>query len=272
MKNKTLHSCRPAAWALAVGACLLLLGTPVRAQWLVQDEKLHRLIKEEVIQKQLQPINDKLKINGNGVGAYDTKELDFSGKDEPSLEAGKFYTFKLTTNDLLARKKENAYANDADEFFEGTVASCNKNDKQVYPYCLRMRNILGSNLKEIKHISKSLEARNKALEVIMKKEFKTIGELQKKQYEIDVLQAIIANDQMRLQTALASYQAMRELYKEQYNEILQARNGGETGQKLLGTAAGAAAFVASKAKVDQKWGSRIFKERRTVDEVIRQKR
>lgn len=53
MKNKTLHSCRPAAWALAVGACLLLLGTPVRAQWLVQDEKLHRLIKEEVIQKQL---------------------------------------------------------------------------------------------------------------------------------------------------------------------------------------------------------------------------
>ena len=140
---------------------------------------------------------------------------------------------------------------------------------------MHMRNILGAQLKEIQNISKNLEARNRALQDIMtKNEFKTPGELQKRQYEMSVLQTVIANDQMRLQTALASYQAMRDLYKEQYNEALQARNSGGLGtatKKLRGAGAATATFAATKASVDNSWGAEIFKERRTVDQVIRQR-
>lgn len=263
-----------------------------RAQWLVQDEKLYKLVKEGIV--------DKIATSGKGEGSF---KKNGTVKDD----SNEFHALTLTTKELLAKDKEDRYdekgniiekktngyfvgangegsvkgdksasGSGSGFFYEKSIPSCNKSTVEIYTQCMHMRNILGAQLKEIQNISKNLEARNRALQDIMtKNQFKTTGELQKRQYEMSVLQTVIANDQMRLQTALASYQAMRDLYKEQYNEALQARNSGGLGnavKKLRGAGAATAAFAATKAAVDSAWGAEIFKERRTVDQVIRQRR
>lgn len=292
MKNKTLHSCRPAAWALAVGACLLLLGAPARAQWLVQDEKLYKLVKEGIV--------DKIATSGDGKGSF--KAAPRSSKDTQKKEEN-FEELAFDTEKLLSKEKEDdaeelrrkmevlarggrtgslasdtaskagtgvsTYSNDATGFFGSSLPGCNHHsNKEVFVQCMHMRNILGSQLKEIQAISKNLEGRNQALQSIMSKGFKTTGELQKKQYQISVLQTVIANDQMRLQTALASYQTMRDLYKEKYNEALRKREygsgSGSVSDKLAQARAGiagAATFAATKAAVDSTMNANIFKKR-----------
>lgn len=270
MKNKTLHSCRPAAWALAVGACLLLLGTPARAQWLVQDEKLYKLVKEGIV--------DKIATSGDGKGSF---KKDGTVKDD----SNEFHALTLTTKELLTKseEKENSYQEDAAPFFVGTTPNCSdKYNDELKKKCHHMRNILGVQLKEIQNISKNLEARNRALQDIMtKNQFKTTGELQKRQYEMSVLQTVIANDQMRLQTALASYQAMRDVYRTQFDELLQARNNDKkdnnnnikaTARKYAAIAGAAATFAASKSVVDSNFQNEIFKDRGSINEVIQRRR
>lgn len=267
MKNKTLHSCRPAAWALAVGTCLLLLGTPARAQWLVQDEKLYKLVKEGIV--------DKIATSGKGEGSF---KKNGTVKDD----SNEFHALTLTTKELLAKDKEKSYQEDAVPFFKGSTPNCSdKYNEELKEKCLYLRNIMGSQLKEIQNVSKNLEARNRALQSIMSKEFKTPGELQKKQYEMSVLQTVIANDQMRLQTALASYQAMRDVYRTQFDELLQERNNDKkdnnnnikaTARKYAAIAGAAATFAASKSVVDSNFQNEIFKDRGSINEVIQRRR
>lgn len=275
-KNAFPTSSRQHGLAWALGAALLVAGMPAQAQWLVQDEKLWELIKNEVVDDQLKNINEKLKTSGNGKGSFksEKKDVEEGGKD--------FNSLKLTTQELLAKTKEGEYENDAKEFFTETTPNCSeKSNDLIKNQCLRLRNVMGSQLKEIRNIARNLEARNEALNSIMKAEFKTIGELQKKQYELSVLQTVIANDQMRLQTALASYQAMRDLYRTQYDEALQERNNDKkdhngnpanASRKLAAVGAAAATFVASKNIVDERFKSEIFKEEKSIEEAIRQRK
>ena len=274
-KNISASSFGKGGVALALGAALLAAAMPAQAQWLVQDNNLYNLIKNEVVDDQLKNINKKLDTSGNGKGSFKTTEKDV-GKDDTD-----FNILKLTTEELLAKTKEDQYANDAKEFFKESTPNCSeKSNDLIKKQCMHLRNIMGSQLKEIRNISRNLEARNSALKTIMGAEFKTIGELQKKQYELSVLQTVIANDQMRLQTALASYQAMRDLYRTQYDEALQERNNdkkdsnGNTvsaARKMAAIGAAGATFVASKNLVDNNFRSEIFKEKRSVDEIIRQR-
>lgn len=260
-------------WAL--GAALLLAGVPVQAQWLVQDNNLYNLIKNEVVDDQLKNINKKLDTSGNGKGSFKNTEKDVSQSDK------NFNALKLTTEELLTKKKEGQYADDAKEFFTETTPNCSeKSNDLIRNQCLRLRNIMGTQLKEIRNISRNLEARNAALKSIMETKFNTLGELQKKQYEISVLQTVIANDQMRLQTALASYQTMRDLYRTQYDEALQERNNDKkdgngnkvsSARKLAAVGAAAATFVTTKKLVDNNYKAEIFKSQETVEEVIRRR-
>jgi hypothetical protein len=75
------------------------------------------------------------------------------------------------------------------------------------------------------------------------------------------LQTIIANDNMRMQTAMAAYQNMRALYQEKYNEAVQARTNGGSGTLLESVSRGAiaaAGVTAGRAAAQQVGSNRIF--------------
>lgn len=263
-------------YSLGIIAAATLWAAPTHAQWLVQDNNLYELIQTEVVKEQLKPLNDKFEISGDGKGQFKTGTPDDNSSD--------FNNLTLTTKDLLNKTKESDnYKADADAFFKETTPNCNKKSNTlVLQNCKRMRNLMGAQLKEIQDISKNLEARNRALQnSIMNANYDTTGELQKKQYEISLLQAIIANDNMRLKTAIASYQAMRDLYRTQYEEALQNRVAGKdddnnnmqvTAKKIFAVGAAAATFMGTKAMIDNNWKSEIFKDRGSVQQVIRSKR
>lgn len=262
--------------SLGIIAAAALWAAPAHAQWLVQDNNLYELIQKEVVKEQLKPLNDKFTISGNGKGQFKTGTADDKSSD--------FNALALTTKELLDRTKEkDNYKADADAFFKETTPNCNaKANALVLKNCKRMRNLMGAQLKEIQDISKNLEARNRALKSsIMNAKYKTTGELQKKQYEISLLQAIIANDNMRLKTAIASYQAMRDLYKTQYEEALQNRVAGKSDnnndklavmKKMGAVAAAVGTFVGVKSIADSTWQPEIFKDRGTIQQVIQRKR
>lgn len=290
IQNQTFIQ-RGRIYAVALAAfAALAAGTPAHAQWLVQDNNLYK----------------QIEISGNGKGSFKTtsRSVKSTVKNtvKSALGGNKFEELAFDTEDLLQGNKEdpavaleammttssiaggvgakavgavnsaimgtNTYSSDAGSFFGSSLPACSaKSTRAVFVQCMHMRNILGSQLKEIQAISKTLEERNIALQGIMSERFSTAGELQKKQYEISVLQTVIANDQMRLQTALASYQAMRDMYKEKYNEALISRQSG-TNRSLednlrvaAGVAAGVASFQATKAAADSQANANIFKKR-----------
>lgn len=75
-KNTSFISFRQHRLAWALGAALLLAGAPAQAQWLVQDNNLYNLIKNEVVDDQLKNINKKLDTSGNGKGSFKNTEKD----------------------------------------------------------------------------------------------------------------------------------------------------------------------------------------------------
>ena len=120
-----------------------------------------------------------------------------------------------------------------------TTPNCPDRQGPIRNYCLASREILATQLLEIENLGKTLEARNLALQDMMAdNQYGTLAELQQKQYTLQTLQALIANDQMRLQTSMAAYQGMRTLYQEKYQEALQNRVTGKP--SLLGSLSQAA--------------------------------
>lgn len=220
---------------------LLLAAQPAaQAQWLVVDEEAIKQL--EQANKKLQNIHDQIKISGTGVGAYSK-----SGQVSDNTSNFLSLSLPLNTNTLLDPGKLSTnttqFENDAKTYFGvDTTPNCNTALAQtapvLYDNCVRARNILGSQLAAIRTISQTLEGRNRKLEAMLQNdEYKTAGELQKKQYEISALQAMIANDQMRLQTALAAFNTTREIYLTKQGEALQARVGGKSdnnGDSVLG--------------------------------------
>ena len=73
--------------------------------------------------------------------------------------------------------------------------------------CNNARNLIALNLYEIHRLAEVLEERNEALQKLVKKwDYGTSGELQKKQYQLALMQTLIQNDLSRLQASLAAYQ------------------------------------------------------------------
>ena len=81
--------------------------------------------------------------------------------------------------------------------------------------CNNARNLIALNLYEIHQLAEVLEERNEALQKLVKKwDYGTSGELQKKQYQLALMQTLIQNDLSRLQASLAAYQTKINLYRQ----------------------------------------------------------
>ena len=224
-KNISASSFGKGGVALALGAALLAAAMPAQAQWLVQDNNLYNLIKEGVV--------DKIAISGKNVGPYSTE-----GEVNDNTSTFNQLVFPLSPNTLLDPDKrksdveeqlifENS-ANAKKYIGDATIPNCNKEEKEkrpeMYKNCLYTRNIMGEQLRALHKISQTLEARNRKLHSLMQNnEYKTIAELQKKQYELNALQAMMLNDNMRLQTTLAAVYTTRDMYNLRYTEAMQEK-------------------------------------------------
>ena len=273
-KNISASSFGKGGVALALGAALLAAAMPAQAQWLVQDNNLYNLIKEGVV--------DKIAISGKNVGPYSTE-----GEVNDNTSTFNQLVFPLSPNTLLDPDKrksdveeqlifENS-ANAKKYIGDATIPNCNKEEKEkrpeMYKNCLYTRNIMGEQLRALHKISQTLEARNRKLHSLMQNnEYKTIGELQKKQYELNALQAMMLNDNMRLQTTLAAFNATRDMYNLRYTEAMQGKitlkkdqnphgkNGAAlaaaqtAGRALLNTALAAAATADDDKNLKEKSG------------------
>ena len=81
--------------------------------------------------------------------------------------------------------------------------------------CNNARNLIALNLYEIHRLAEVLEERNEALQKLVKKwDYGTSGDLQKKQYQLALMQTLIQNDLSRLQASLAAYQTKINLYRQ----------------------------------------------------------
>lgn len=277
-KNISASSFGKGGVALALGAALLAAAMPAQAQWLVQDNNLYELIKNEVVDDQLKNINKKLDASGKSVGPYTSK----GGAINDNTSTFNQLEFPLSPNTLLDPEKHatnaTTFANSAKTYIgEDTLPNCNKEDETkrpvLYNNCLYARNIMGEQLRALRTVSQTLEARNRKLHSLMQNnEYKTIGELQKKQYELNALQAMMLNDNMRLQTTLAAFNATRDMYNLRYTEAMQGKitlkkdqnphgkNGAAlaaaqtAGRALLNTALAAAATADDDKNLKEKSG------------------
>ena len=214
-KNISASSFGKGGVALALGAALLAAAMPAQAQWLVQDNNLYNLIKEGVV--------DKIAISGKNVGPYSTE-----GEVNDNTSTFNQLVFPLSPNTLLDPDKRKSDVEEQLIFENSAIPNCNKEEKEkrpeMYKNCLYTRNIMGEQLRALHKISQTLEARNRKLHSLMQNnEYKTIAELQKKQYELNALQAMMLNDNMRLQTTLAAFNTTRDMYNLRYTEAMQEK-------------------------------------------------
>lgn len=101
--------------------------------------------------------------------------------------------------------------------------------------CNSARNMIAMTLYDIRNAMNVLEKRNAVLQDYLKEKSTDSGQLQKRQYQIGVMQALIQNDMARLQAALSAYQTKIAFYKqvqaEAAHEIIY---GGQKGSKTMG--------------------------------------
>ena len=189
------------------------------------------------------------------INKMDNNEGQYSGR--------KFSEIKISTEKVLNKTKD--LDTDKKTYYgSDTTPNCpTQGNKVLIENCEKARNILAAQLKEIDNIAKALESRNNALQDMMKESnYSTQSELQQKQYAMLTFQTIIANDNMRLQAAMAAYQNMRNVYQEKYNEALQNRISGKSDffQSLAKGVAAEAGIQAGKAAADSTLKGNIFKK------------
>lgn len=250
-----ISSSRISGLALVAGLVWLPLATPAHAQWLVQDNNLYELIKNEVVDDQLKNINKKLQkhldridTSGKNVAPYSPQINNLNDNSSTFNEL----QFPLSPNTLLdpSKHEDNAktFESSAKTYIgEEVLPNCNKEEETkrpvLYKNCVYARNIMGEQLRALRTISQTLEARNRKLHALMQNnEYKTTGELQRKQYEISALQAMMVNDNMRLQTTLAAFNTTRDMYQMRYTEALQGKLS-QKGEPTAAQKAGRAALL-----------------------------
>ena len=120
--------------------------------------------------------------------------------------------------------------------------------------CNNARNLIALNLYEIHRLTEVLEERNEALQKLVKKwDYGTSGELQKKQYQLALMQTLIQNDLSRLQASLAAYQTKINLYRqiqaESERNILYGKQTDSASAKLTRLAQGAGGIAAAATTI-----------------------
>ncbi|OSI13916.1 hypothetical protein BWD09_11920 [Neisseria dentiae] len=174
--------------------------------------------------------NDPLK-NNNGFGLSGSLAGDANSVFGSMASNGKDITEKsmLNSNSLTGSAAEKYYGsnessvcNDPSLLAKGksalTSAITGKDstdpETRMYQACNSARNLIALQLQEIFDIITILEKRNNQLRTFLNEGYNNSGDVQKKQYQIAVMQALIQNDMTRLQAALAAYQTKTEFYKQ----------------------------------------------------------
>lgn len=233
-------------------------------QKMLSEETIKKYLADEVIKKQLgdrllKPMLDQLSVVPGGKAIHGMVNKVVPGQMTASDR--NFGELKTTTGAVL---DGNHRMDDAvTAFFKTEVApSCPKGSGELTDNCVKARSALAAQLQEIRNLSNSLDSRNNALrDMLADNNYNTLAELQQKQYVMLTLQTIIANDNMRMQTAMAAYQNMRALYQEKYNEAVQSRTNGGSGTLLESVSRGAiaaAGVTAGRTAAQQIGSNRIF--------------
>ena len=127
-------------------------------------------------------------------------------------------------------------------------------EENMQKACNNARNLIALNLYEIHRLTEVLEERNEALQKLVKKwDYGTSGELQKKQYQLALMQTLIQNDLSRLQASLAAYQTKINLYRqiqaESERNILYGKQTDSASAKLTRLAQGAGGIAAAATTI-----------------------
>ena len=127
-------------------------------------------------------------------------------------------------------------------------------EENMQKACNNARNLIALNLYEIHRLAEVLEERNEALQKLVKKwDYGTSGELQKKQYQLALMQTLIQNDLSRLQASLAAYQTKINLYRqiqaESERNILYGKQTDSASAKLTRLAQGAGGIAAAATTI-----------------------
>ena len=134
------------------------------------------------------------------------------------------------------------------------VKGTKSDEENMQKACNNARNLIALNLYEIHRLAEVLEERNEALQKLVKKwDYGTSGELQKKQYQLALMQTLIQNDLSRLQASLAAYQTKINLYRQMQAEsernILYGKQTDSASAKLTRLAQGAGGIAAAATTI-----------------------
>lgn len=134
------------------------------------------------------------------------------------------------------------------------VKGAKSDEENMQKACNNARNLIALNLYEIHRLAEVLEERNEALQKLVKKwDYGTSGELQKKQYQLALMQTLIQNDLSRLQASLAAYQTKINLYRqiqaESERNILYGKQTDSASAKLTRLAQGAGGIAAAATTI-----------------------
>ncbi len=227
------------------------MGQDVLAQDAIKRHLADGVLRDYLGRQLLQPMLGQLSIQAHPAQAQAVTGMMQHVNQQPGQWGGQaFGQMPTTSRDVLAGRHD--FTRDVAAFYgaEG-AANCPANaSPDLLSQCQSARNILASQLQEIQAIAAELDARNNALRrMLQDHSYSTLAELQQKQYMMSTLQAIIANDNLRLQASLAAYQGMRQLYQEKYQTAVQQRVTGKAGTllgRLTGNAMTAAAIKAGR--------------------------
>ncbi|KLT73699.1 hypothetical protein PL75_01775 [Neisseria arctica] len=178
-------------------------------------------------------------ITGSSFGKYETDSRnitlnsDFAGAHINSSAVQMFYGTNGSAacnqisiqNDLMAKAKSKVSStvkNAVSKVFGVSSYEAFEEDSdpeiRMAQVCNSARNILAMQLYDIRNAMTVLERRNTALQSYLTENYSDSGQLQKRQYQIGVMQALIQNDMARLQAALAAYDTKAKYYNQIFAE------------------------------------------------------
>lgn len=231
------------------------ISLPSHAQWMVHDEQVYDVLNQ--VHNVINNMDQQLSIRPEQGGPYGSVHNSGDGIttqfQNASPNGAQFGTMATDTQQLLSFQNGQAlhtlHPDSAQQFYgaesAGLTPNCNPSTahtrygRLLYDNCLKARHLLAAQLQQIHTINQVLNARNDSLQnMLQNSSVSSTQELQLRHYKLSTLQTLIANDQMRLQTALASYQALRQLYQEKQAEAMQAMTTGKSADITNNTLAG----------------------------------
>ena len=226
--------------------------------------------------------SEAIKANTNNIRDYLNEIRQFLGADQRSktVKGSGLETDVADFKKIESQAKEltsGQWSNGDEEKFRkaietyygkdpATSSKCNKeggksmvkgtksDEENMQKACNNARNLIALNLYEIHRLAEVLEERNEALQKLVKKwDYGTSGELQKKQYQLALMQTLIQNDLSRLQASLAAYQTKINLYRqiqaESERNILYGKQTDSASAKLTRLAQGAGGIAAAATTI-----------------------